>query len=395
MRALILTEQTSNDRKALASVRSLAKQGFEVAVACDTRLSSAFWSRYTRQRLPCPSPISQKNLYIDWLLRSVSEHQPDVLLPVSDYTTLLVSELSAELAPLTRFAVPPVEGFHVAHDKQKLLALAEKLGIPTPLGYCPSSRTELLAIAENLSYPAVFKLRKGAGAIGLGFPHSPGELLAQYDALGDYGDDIYTAERPLVQEFVPGPIHDVCALFEHGEPRAALTQVRSLMYPPVGGVGIYNQTTEEPQARAMAIKLLRELNWHGPAMVEFKRDDRDGVFRLIEINPRLWGTLDLSIQAGFDVPARIAELAVAGSIPTAAGYQVGASYRWPFPYVLKGQLSRRDIWRLVRPQAGMHSEFRWSDPMPELAKAMDSGLRAWHRLRARGRGDLEQKVLDG
>ncbi len=400
MDVLVLTEQTGNDRKTLAAVRSLARAGLEVSVAGDTALCTAFWSRHAAHRRRCPSPISQPDAYAAWLLEAVAAKRPDVLLPMSDYTTFVVSTLAQSLAPLTRFATPPVDSFRTAHDKLALLELASRLGIGTPRTYCPGSRSDLVEIARSIEYPAVFKLRKGAGAIGLGFPASADALLLLYDALGTYADEIYSAERPLVQEFVPGPIHDACALFAHGEPVAVLTQVRSLMHPPDGGVGILNETTDDSRVRSLAVELLRALRWHGPAMVEFKEDTRDGTLKLIEINPRFWGTLDLGIQAGVDFPRLTVELALSGSVVPPDGYRVGERYRWAIPYAFKTLHSRGGwgrAWRLLRPDRHCHTETRLSDPLPELAKLLAALHGGWQRLaggRSRAR-TLRERVLSG
>lgn len=400
MDILILTEQTSNDRKTLAALRSLASQGHRVSVASDTKLSAALWSRHTFRRISCPSPIMQSDAYVAWLMGEVSSSKPGLLLPVSDYTTMVVAEHATALSTSTHFSVPPLESFHRAHDKLELMNLANTLGILTPTTYCPGNRTELIAISQSITYPAVFKLRKGAGAIGLGFPDDAQTLIRQYDALGSYGDDIYDAKRPLVQQFVPGPIHDVCALFDRGRPLATLTQVRQLMHPARGGVGIYNRTTNEPIIRKQAIALLSALQWHGPAMVEFKQDSRDGTFRLLEINPRFWGTLDLSIQAGMDFPNLVTRLATGDILAPPSDYRIDEHYRWAFPYVFQRSTPSRpwrDTWALLRPDSKSHSELDLADPLPEVAKLAGFLYKGWQRLRA---GDaynltLKEKVVNG
>lgn len=78
----------------------------------------------------------------------------------------------------------------------------------------------------------------------------------------------------------------------------------------------------------MAIRLLRELNWYGLAMVEFKVDPRDGVPKLMEINPKLWGSLNLAIASGVDFPALLYRLAVDGDVRPVFDYQVGVRCRF-------------------------------------------------------------------
>jgi predicted ATP-grasp superfamily ATP-dependent carboligase len=161
---------------------------------------------------------------------------------------------------------------------------------------------------------------------------TPDELSARIAAYREGPSDlVYDFSQAVVQEYVPGELHDVCLLFNRGEPRAVLTQRRVLMYPRDGGVGVVNETTAERDLCEPAIALLRALDWHGPAQVEFKRDSRDGRPKLIEVNGRFWGTLDLSIRAGVNFPLLAARLAAAGEVEPAPPYRVGLRYWWPVP----------------------------------------------------------------
>ncbi len=50
------------------------------------------------------------------------------------------------------------------------------------------------------------------------------------------------------------------------------------------------------------LRLLRELRFHGISQVEFKHDRRDGRYKLIEVNPRLWQWHGLAAACGVDLP---------------------------------------------------------------------------------------------
>ena len=66
-------------------------------------------------------------------------------------------------------------------------------------------------------------------------------------------------------------------------------------------------------------------------MVEFKKDNRDSEFKLMEINPKFWGSLDLAIASGVNFPHLICEMAVKGDIKPIFSYKTGVKFRWPFP----------------------------------------------------------------
>ncbi len=187
----------------------------------------------------------------------------------------------------------------------------------------------------------------------------------------------------LVQEYIPGRIHDGCFLFRRGEPRAVLTQQRIVLYPGRGGIGVLNETTDDPELAAAGERLLRRLDWHGPAQVEFKRDNGTGEPILMEINGRLWGTLDLSIQAGMNFPYLICRMAMDGDVPAQAGYRKGLRYRWPFPYGLLHAMESEQPLQAMRkffgPARNTCSDVRWDDPLPALAEATYTLQRMWKR----------------
>lgn len=69
-------------------------------------------------------------------------------------------------------------------------------------------------------------------------------------------------------------------------------------------------------------------------MVEFKADPRDGRPKLLEVNPRFWGSLHHAILSGVDFPHLLCRMAIEGDVPPVKGYRVGLRSR----SVLHGEL---------------------------------------------------------
>ena len=80
---------------------------------------------------------------------------------------------------------------------------------------------------------------------------------------------------------------------------------------------IINETTDEPELRNQAIRLLEALQWHRPAQVVFKVDPHYGSATLMEVNGRFWGTMDISIQAGVNFPLLACRMATTATSPHA------------------------------------------------------------------------------
>lgn len=189
------------------------------------------------------------------------------------------------------------------------------------------------------------KARKGAAGTGTRYASNAEDLERIFlEFEGKRSDEILDFETPMIQEYIPGEIQDICVLFNEGQPRAAMAQRRRVMFPPSGGVGIVNETIEAPDLTEMAIRLLKEMSWHGVAQVEFKMD-REGTPRLMEVNPKFWGTLELSIAAGINFPYLLYRMAKDGDVEPCFRYAKDLQIWWSaahFPQILFAFLRERE-----------------------------------------------------
>lgn len=389
MRALIATAATPDDRKTLCLVRSLASRGVAVTVGGDCFHGQAFWSRYAAGRLRYAHPATAPERFVEDLARLLDSRRYDVLIPSNDYTTIAVASQLSVLEPLVHAATPSIDSINLALDKLELMRIGASLGLDVPATRSLDRDQRIAPEFPELAYPRVLKPRRGAGAVGVSIARNAGEYEAFFAREHPASDSVFDHDCLLAQEYVPGEIHDVCLLFNHGEARAALTQRRLRMYPAAGGIGIYCETTDEPELAERAVSLLKKLKWHGPAQVEFKVDG--GRAWLIEVNGRLWGTLDLSVRAGVDFPWLLFCLARDGDVAPVHRYEAGLRYRWPFPLGMLHSLECGEpfsaLWDFIGPARGARSDIRWSDPLPHVAEMADIARRAWKRRSIRpGRG---------
>jgi len=89
---------------------------------------------------------------------------------------------------------------------------------------------------------------------------------------------------------VPGVFY----LFENGKMVSYYGHKRIRTYTIEGGVTVYSKISFNEQIKKMGENLLSKLNWSGLAMVEFLFDKRVNDYKIIEVNPRLWGSIFLS-----------------------------------------------------------------------------------------------------
>ena len=317
------------NRAALAITRSLGRRGHEVLVGEKRAPSLAQTSRYCAERIVYPDPLTASAAFVDALADTVRDRRVDVIVPVSDVTTFLVTGSRHRFEPGCAVPFAPAAVVERAADKVDLVRTAIRLGVPVPQTVVVASAAEMPA-PSTLTFPIVIKPWRSRIPTAAGWQST--EVSFARDA-GALQEDL--ARRPahefpvMLQECIVGPGVGVFACYHHGKPIALMSHRRLRERPPWGGVSVLSESVPLcPMARDSALRLLDELGWHGVAMVEFKRDERDGVPKLMEINGRFWGSLQLAIDAGVDFPALLVEGVTRESFPPPAEYRLGVRNRW-------------------------------------------------------------------
>ena len=320
----------SDSRSALAATRALGRCGHTVFTAGEHPQSIAVVSRYSAGFAPYPAPSKHPREFVAAIAEAAARLEIDVVLPTTEITTLLLTRHAALLPAGTRlpFADPAV--VESAANKATVLELADACGIPIP-------RTEVLRTAQDVeklhcwsSYPAVLKparsrvmTERGWISLGVHYAHSADEAIT---ILRQLAPEAYPV---LLQERIRGAGTGVFTCMAGGQPLVWFAHERLREKPPSGGVSVLCRSVlPEPLAVRYSQQLLERLGWQGVAMVEFKRDDRDGSLRLMEINGRLWGSLQLAIDAGVNFPRMMVELAAGRAPAPVESYRLGVKSRW-------------------------------------------------------------------
>ncbi len=251
-----------------------------------------------------------------------------MLLPMEDQTISLLSQYLDTFSSQTYIPIVSFEKWKFAHRKDNVLRLAEKLGIPIPKTWFIKDLSVLRTIKEELPYPVVIKPTISSGAVGVSYPKNSRELIKNY---------LSTHKRfpfPLIQERIPpeGAGYGASFLFnEEGQVKASFVHKRLREYPLTGGASTLRESVKRDDILGMGRSLLEALDWFGVAMVEFKLDPRDGIPKLMEINPRFWGSLSLAIAAGVNFPYLLYRMSLGEDIDPVERYHVGKRSRWLLP----------------------------------------------------------------
>ena len=309
----VLVTDAAN-RVALAVVRALGKAGAQVAVVEQERFAgrspAAFLSKHVTRTEVVPS-IGDGDRFVAALARAAGD--ADVLVPVSTNVLLECAKHRDRFS--ARLPVPSIETIRRANDKSSVLAVARKAGVPIPVSYAPESDEELEEVIGRLKLPAVVKLRDDEGTYL--------EPARRY-AVGKTAEEVRRHYRtlhairpfPVIQEKVEGDGYGVGFLAREGRVLASFCHHRVREYPVSGGPSALCESVRDPQLTGYAIRLAEALGWTGVAMAEFKKDGGD--YRLLEVNPRFWGSLPLATRAGVNFPDLLCRMAM-GEEPKAVG----------------------------------------------------------------------------
>ena len=203
-----------------------------------------------------------------------------------------------------------------------------KNNIQCPQTYFYDELDEIVSAVHQ--YPVVVKPSKRHG-VGIAICNSVSELKEKYIEMSNkFGTCI-------VQDFIPnGGEFGVYTMFSNDSKPIALTvQKRLQTYNSYGGVSTLRETVKNENLVQIAFDLLKVLNWSGVAMVEFRIDTRDGIPKLMEINPRFWGSLPLSICSGVDFPYLLYKLIMDEDQFPIIDYNEGVQCRWLIGNLLK------------------------------------------------------------
>jgi predicted ATP-grasp superfamily ATP-dependent carboligase len=365
----------ADQHQGLAVIRGLGLAGIPV-VACGAEPRSiGFYSRFAVAKTCYTSPFSSPRGFVADILSVVRDTGATLVIPTVESTLVVLNEWREVVERHARLAAPPPDVLEYAINKGKTLRLAQGLGVPVPRSAEGDSVEEILCRAADLEFPVAIKPR-GHGlhlttANTLGFKVRYARTLDELRLL------LQSFERDaaalLVQEYAAGVGRCVAALCRRGEPLVLFAYSREREFPLSGGVSVVRKSIPlDERLAAYASALLREIGWHGVAMVEFKYDPAADRYTLMEINGRFQASTALSLDAGINLPRLVAALYGIGELglPTPT-YRVGIEERWLHGdlLALRDGLAGRSHRRLTAPPVGTP---------PSRARVVGQFLRDFH-----------------
>ena len=362
-------------KNGLCAVRSLGRRGATVVAAAPRRLAAGASSRFATASIVYPPPAREDEFFAV-ISRAVERYSIDVILPMSlDLVDVFVRNRS-RLPDHVQIPIVEMNKFVVAADKAAAVAFARAVGVPTPTVFADPSDVD--------HFPVVVKPTFGSG-------------IVRYVNTAEELEEAFTPDS-TIQEYLAGTGYGFSALFDHGVEKAFFMHRRVREFPVTGGASTAAESFYDERLRDHGLRLLRALGWHGVAMAEFKYDERDGEYKLIEINPKFWGSLDLAGAAGVDFPWLATRLALGQELPAMAEYEVGIRFQWFFDDLLHVLARPRSVGPFLRDlgSRSVRSDLELRDLRPAAVDAVRLAgavaMRVWRRTLRRPHGAVKPRV---
>jgi hypothetical protein len=298
--------------------RALARAGHTVEALAEPG-APILHSRYCSRALVSP-PWYVGVPFVELLCRTVETGAYDAIYVCSEAILEILVPILETSAAWHALPRPTGTALRRLFSKNTVMRQITKYGVTAPATLVPDDEGDVLALAHELGNRIVVKGEKGGAAQLVRIVRTPPEALAAWRELRDR-ERCY-AGRPALQEYVAGDVYLVGAVVDHGRVVRMAAHRKELMWPPEGGTTVRAVTERHDALIDAASTVFEALDYHGIADLDFIRDERDGTFKFLEINPRPWASIALTLEAS-DLIGAYHELARGRAVQPDLCYRVG------------------------------------------------------------------------
>ena len=321
----------ADTRVGVACLQSLGPKGHRVHVAVRRLGAPAERSRWCHRVhvQPAAEPVEAG---VGWLVDLDARFDFDLVVPSTEASLRWLRALPQDHPVRLKAQLPSDAALDAALDKSATARIALELGLPVPATRELPRCVRGAPLPDDVrrppaTWPVVLKPVRSKVVMG-GRLKSLSVAVVHDAQTRAVTLESWLPDTPVQEQaWVPGRGVGVEVLYEHGRMAWHFVHERLHEWPLTGGASTLRRAGgPEPELVEMTRRLLDRLQWHGVAMVEWRRDAQ-GAVHLLEINPRLWGSLPLTIAAGVDIPNGLLALARGEPLPPARGWRVGVTAR--------------------------------------------------------------------
>lgn len=351
----------ANYKKAYPIICSLKRANFKIICGIDdnTKLfNTEGFSKYIDNYVYIDRPrISEAN-YIKSIIRAVKSQGIDLIMPVGFIDFKLISKYKEEIE---KYCIVPTENYNklsMIADKWQLQDICKNLNVKYPKSFLVDEDTKKSRIRDFVERTGLPIVVKGVGDASVPTYYSDlDSLLKRFEE---------NKKRFLLQEFITGIGVGYFVFSDKGKILAEFMHRRVFEASPLGGASIKARSNYDRELLDQGRRFVKGISWTGVMMFECKKDTETGQLYLIEVNPKFWGSLELSYKAGVDFPRYVAEYYLEGVRPKTSSYQ-DISFSWFITafssYTKFGLPTTIEAVRRTIPRNPMFTDLHMNDPI--------------------------------
>jgi len=345
---ILLTD--GSHKNTLAIMRFLGKEKHLIDILHHKKSAPAY-SKHCHELIICPK-TNKESEYFHFILNLVQNRNYDILIPVGIESIVALSKHLPELRKFVKIEFSDYNTIQVALEKKLTFQYAEKKGIKHPMTVYPNNIDEAIRLSENLTFPVIIK---SSNENVIKFPtiyvDNKLQLIENLNILVKTETEKIEKNFPLIQERIFGKGYGFFAIYQNGVCKKVFMHERIRENPVSGGVSTSAKSYYDNKLIEAGKEIMAGLNWHGQVMVEFKKDINTGEYKLIEINPKFWGSLELCLSSGMNFPLYLCEMAMDKELEYSESYNRKRIFLWLIS--VNGELYRlfqkpSDIFVLIR-----------------------------------------------
>lgn len=316
----------------LAAIRLLGRAGAPVLAVDHRPWALGFRSRYALPVL-APDPAVDTDGFVA-ILSELGDAlgRPAPIFPTHDAALNAVARAEEALGGRFLCPFPSWDALERIQNKRAQLDAAAAAGIDAPGTFHPRTAGEALAAADELGYPVLVK-----PADPIEFKRRHRRQAFRCETRSELEDAYAKAEphEPMVQELIPGGDETLYTLGSYldatGRPLGIFSGRKLRQTPRLVGTCRVGEAVWVQEVVDAGLRFLAALDYRGVSQVEFKRDPRDGRYKLMEINPRLFQWHGLAAACGVDLP-HLAYCDLLG-LPCPSASMEGGGKRWAITFL--------------------------------------------------------------
>lgn len=280
----------------------LADEGYQIPTANDPDFIERLLEIAIKEKVNVILPLVTRELEILSLNKNQFENE-GVIVSVSDFSPL-----------------------KIANNKGKLLTYMKDKGLSIPRFSIVKSKEEFVKAVKELGYPderICFKPVQANGSRGFRIIDSQinrSKLLFEMKSTSTYItldeitgilDETEIFPELIVMEYLPGTEYSVDLLVDHGSSLYTIPRRRDAMS---AGISIKGEIVQESDIINYCNEIVQSLGLHGNIGVQVKRAQNNNPL-ILEINPRIQGTIVHCTGAGINLPYYAVKMALQEDIP--------------------------------------------------------------------------------